>query len=498
MIYYVDLFCGAGGVSTGIARAGSKVLICINHDEIAIASHFANHPDVIHAVEDIRKFNLAPLVALINKIRAEDPEAIICLWASVECTHFSKAKGGKSRDPDSRTLAEHILRYIEAINPDYIDVENVVEFLSWGPLRIACKKSYEDRSELKMRKLKDGTWDYCFIPFDRKNGRDYIKWVKSIVNGHGYDYEYRVLNAADFGAYTSRERYFGQFKRPDLPFTWPEPTHSKKPIDGGMFGSLEKWKPVKDVLNLNDLGKSIFTRKKPYAENTLRRLYAGLVKHVKKAQVDSFVAKYYGSGDNVSGIDDPSGTLTTKDRMMLANVIWVDKQYRSEYNHQSIDSPAGTIPCNDKHVLAVAEFAEESQFHIMNPQFNSKGGNMEDPCFTLIARMDKAPPILVGATPGNGQIVIYETDSPMTQKIKFFMVEHGIIDIKTRMFKIDELLRIQGFGDGYVLKGTKADMKRFIGNSVEVNLAQKKAESRKRALKSIQKRVRKKDLLLLV
>ena len=139
-LLYIDLFCGAGGTSTGVEKARleneqcAKVIACVNHDKNAIASHAANHPDALHFTEDIRTLNLSPLVSHLQKCRAEYPEALIVLWASLECTNFSKAKGGQPRDADSRTLAEHLFRYIEAINPDYIQIENVEEFMSWGDL----------------------------------------------------------------------------------------------------------------------------------------------------------------------------------------------------------------------------------------------------------------------------------------------------------------------------------------------------------------------------
>ena len=117
-LLYIDLFCGAGGTSTGVEKARleneqcAKVIACVNHDKNAIASHAANHPDALHFTEDIRTLNLSSLVSHLQKCRAEFPEALIVLWASLECTNFSKAKGGQPRDADSRTLAEHLFRYI--------------------------------------------------------------------------------------------------------------------------------------------------------------------------------------------------------------------------------------------------------------------------------------------------------------------------------------------------------------------------------------------------
>ena len=207
-LLYIDLFCGAGGTSTGVENAKyenmqcAKVIACVNHDANAIASHAANHPDAIHYTEDIRTLNLSGLVAHVNKMKMQYPNAYIVLWASLECTNFSKAKGGLPRDADSRTLAEHLFRYIEAINPDYIQIENVEEFMSWGDLDEKGK------------------------PISKDAGRLYQQWILNVCK-YGYCYDHRILNSADYGAYTSRRRFFGIFSKNNLPIVWPNPTHSK-------------------------------------------------------------------------------------------------------------------------------------------------------------------------------------------------------------------------------------------------------------------------------
>lgn len=231
-LLYIDLFCGAGGTSTGVhlARHGgdpcAKVIACVNHDANAIASHAANHPDALHYTEDIRTLELGPLAAHAARMRRQYPDAFVVLWASLECTNFSRAKGGLPRDADSRTLAEHLFRYIEALNPDYIQIENVEEFMSWGDL--------DERGK----------------PVSRDAGRLYRKWIDN-VRGYGYDFGHRILNAADFGAYTSRRRFFGIFARRGLPIVFPKPTHTKNPAQGDLFGQqLGKWRPVREVLAL--------------------------------------------------------------------------------------------------------------------------------------------------------------------------------------------------------------------------------------------------------
>lgn len=182
-LLYIDLFCGAGGTSTGVnlARVNgqecARVIACVNHDAKAIASHASNHPDAMHFTEDIRTLGLTPLVEHLKKCRTMNPDAFVVLWASLECTNFSKAKGGQPRDADSRTLAEHLFRYIEAIDPDYIQIENVEEFMSWGDV------------------------DENGKPISMDKGKAYCRWIRN-VKKYGYDFAHRILNAADFGAST--------------------------------------------------------------------------------------------------------------------------------------------------------------------------------------------------------------------------------------------------------------------------------------------------------
>lgn len=269
-LLYIDLFCGAGGTSTGVEKANykerkcAKVIACVNHDANAIASHAANHPEAQHYTEDMRTLDLRPLAEHTAEMRRMYPMAKVVLWASLECTNFSRAKGGQPRDADSRTLAEHLFRYIEALTPDYIQIENVEEFMSWGDL------------------------DENGKPISRDKGRLYTNWVDN-VKAYGYKFDHRILNAADYGAYTSRKRFFGIFAKPYLPIVWPKPTHSKTG-GGDLFGSLAKWKPVKEVLDFADEGESIFNRKKPLSPKTLERIYAGLIKFVAGGK--EFMALY--------------------------------------------------------------------------------------------------------------------------------------------------------------------------------------------------------------
>lgn len=607
----VDLFCGAGGTTTGFAMAKdniAKVIACVNHDHKAIESHWKNHPEVKHFEEDIRTLDLTELAMCVKDYQEQYPESKLVLWASLECTNFSKAKGGQPRDADSRTLADHLHRYVEMILPDYVMIENVVEFMSWGPLDEKGK------------------------PISRRNGCDWLRWRREMCE-HGYIDEWRELNSADFGAYTSRNRLFGVFARPHLPICWPQPTHSKKP-GAGMFEGLKKWMPVKDVLNFNDEGESIFTRKKPLSEKTLERIYAGCMKFIAKGDT-SFISKYFsgrpagkvnstdepsstittfggqtlvqpvsllkynstngqtgkhippsindpspvvstqsrlgliqgefivqrntgdpkskivdvegpartitGTGGNqdlvflkhyysgggqhssvenphpcitardgdalitakkvndefivnynhssiTNDINEPSPTILAADKLAIAKPeYFIDKHYGNAQN-QSIDQPAGSIMTNDKHRLVEAVpfvmptsydnkpksiedpaptiQATRRHHYLVNPSHGGHSTSTDSPCPVVIARQDKAPLYLVRVENGKLAIDIYETDTPFAVKIKQFMAVYGLIDIKMRMLRVHELLKIQGFPDQYVLCGNQSDQKKFIGNSV--------------------------------
>lgn len=610
-LLYVDLFCGAGGTSTGVELARvndeqcAKVVACVNHDKNAIASHAANHPDALHFTEDIRTLELSSLVAHVNRMKQIYPEAHVVLWASLECTNFSKAKGGLPRDADSRTLAEHLFRYIEALNPSYIQIENVEEFMSWGDMDANGK------------------------PISKDKGRLYERWKRN-VKSYGYEFEHKILNAADYGAFTSRRRFFGQFAAKGLPITWPEPSHCK---DGkiDMFCNLEKWRPVKDVLDLQDEGESIFNRKKPLADKTLERIFAGLVKFVAGGK-DSFMIKWNSmsrnGGYNAPGIDEPCPVVSCQNRLGIANVHFLSKYYSGDPDSKNIpvSGPAHTIKCKDNHALVTSDFlaayysngdntssvnspcptvstkdrfnyvqpqflcsynfndagkdinapsptiltkdrlsliapvfidqqygqskpasanqplgcvtanpkyalvtpwlmntnfsnvgssleqpaqtitANRKHHYLMNPQYQSAGSSIDNPCFTLIARMDKTPPYFISTKHGvyafhnyygwlseviqkRPVFIFKDVDSlcPPIWKIINFMVLYQIVDIKMRMLKIPELKRIMGFPEDYVLIGTQAEKKKYIGNAVEVNMARVLCEAVSRKLRELRK-----------
>lgn len=430
--YVIDLFCGAGGTSTAVHESNTnmEVVWCINHDATAIRSHGENYPNCKHSIEDIRTFDLTGLLKLVKELRSKDPTCKIAIWASLECTNFSKAKCGP-KDADSRTLADDMFRYIDAIKPDFFWVENVEEFRDWGPL------------------------DVFGNPIDYLKGTSYSEWVIKILERFGTEHYDDTLISADFGGRTIRKRLFLQFSKEAVEIGYPEPTHSKKGVD------LPKWLPVKDVLELDNVGQSIFNRKKPYVSRTHKSIYVGLTKFGPSSGTN-FGIKYYGTLGH-QDVNNPSATLTTKDRISLVHVC--AKQSYGNDTVKSLKEPFNTLTTVPKGDI-VSVF-------VRNPQYGGSCRSVEDPACTIIARQDKAPlGVTMAVTDKDNHIppIDLDNDDEWMIKIKEYCTEHHINDVLVRPLTIGEMLKIQGFPDWYKLTGTQTEQKKHIGNSVEVKV----------------------------
>lgn len=475
-LLYIDLFCGAGGVTTGVSQVpGVQVVACVNHDATAIASHAANHPSALHYTEDIRTLNISPIAARVAMLRLRYPDAKVVLWASCECTNFSRAKGGKTRDPDSRSLAEHLFRYIKALQPDYIQIENVTEFLEWGPMLEQAGK---------------------LVPDKARKGESFKSWFSHVLD-MGYSGDWRIFNAADFGAYTSRKRLFVQFGRYGLPMTWPVPTHSR-----------ENWKPCRDVLDLDNFGQSIFTRKKNLCDATLRRLTEGIRKFARP----QYIFRYMSGPGHVHPLEAPCVTVCTQKNLYLAAGKFMDNYYDQGYA-TSIHAPVGTLCTKQQKYPVTAVFMAS---------YYSGGGQLtgpDAPCPTLTTvpkpRVVTASFIRAMMRPGVKGLVYpltqpmktlltrdyfyldtcrytgcpnYNQDAPGDTEamltLKQAMREKGIADICMRPLSIRECLRVMGFPDDYKLCGTQTQQRKFIGNAVEVHMAYEMALALHNALKT--------------
>ena len=219
-------------------------------------------------------------------------------------------------------------------------------------------------------------------PISKRSGSDYIKWVNKVL-GYNYSFDYRILNSADFGAYTSRKRYFGIFAKENLPIAFPEPTHSKK-VSVGLFETLKRWKPVKEVLDLSDEGESIFNRKKPLVDSTLERIYAGLLKFVAGGK-EHFLLKY--NSMNKAGkylppsIDEPSPVVSCQGRLCLVEARFLTKYFsgRPDGKVISINGPAGAIKTIDGHSLVNCKF-------ISTHYGNGFNRSIEEPAATVTTK----------------------------------------------------------------------------------------------------------------
>lgn len=280
----VDNFAGGGGASTGIEAAlGRAVDIAINHDEEAIRMHEANHPGTVH---------------IRNNIWQVDPRDVVkgrhvsLAWFSPDCKHFSKAKGGKPREKSIRDLAWVVVLWAQKVKPDLILLENVEEFRTWGPL---CDEGF---------------------PIKERAGETFDQWTRALRR-EGYKMQWRELRACDYGAPTIRKRFFMIARRDGEPIVWPKPTHGKPDSADVLSGKLKPWRTAAEIIDWSIPCPSIFDRKKPLAEKTLRRIAHGIMKFVVNNPSPFIVPMM--TNNTAKSVDDPLSTITGSNRLWLAH-----------------------------------------------------------------------------------------------------------------------------------------------------------------------------------
>ena len=386
----IDGFSGIGGVTEGFSRLQNLIVIaCINHWDVAIETHAKNHPDCLHLLEDFRSADISILRYMIAEIKKRNPGVKVHGWFSLECTNFSNAKGGMSRDADSRTLADHLDRYVVDLDFDIIWIENVKEFKLWGPMipkvisifKGKKKTQYlpgaeTDEVEHWSRLVEEGHTVYCplakkkkskereawMIPCPHRKGSDYERWRKYICS-FGYDTEIKLLNCADFGVPQHRIRLIMQFNRKGSYACWPQKTHDKKGANG-----LPKWNAVGPCLNLNDEGESVlsFTKSKAKktkgqlvprikSSKTIDRLINGSDRHVIGKKEDVWITKYNSAQMCADGelkqssgcsINDVSNAITCRQGFALTKAHMIDHYFGNGYT-KPIDEPAGVSGTKD-------------------------------------------------------------------------------------------------------------------------------------------------------
>lgn len=457
----IDSFCGMGGVSEGwTENPNMQVVDAINHSEKAIKCYLKNNPHVRVHQENWETFDERKLTRKVN-----------FFWMSAECTHHSIAAGGNSRDPKSRSLPDHLERYVRHCDPDYICVENVKEFLSWGP--VEEKRDKHGKVIMKWNKeLK------CMMPVLKpiKHLKTifYQRWVKAICD-LGYDYDYRLLNSADFGAPTSRIRYFGLFAKKGLKLKFPEPTHSRYPEKTG----LKPWVACRTVINLEDEGESIFGREynQNIKKNVRRKLvYPTLARFaygIRKFFLNDFISKSYSNdGKNVavSSLDDPLHAIRTKDCHAYIKLLldenkkhFITQNIQQSMNANSIDEPMRTILTEDEKVLCSLQFIDKDNQNKYNIQ------SLKDPLQSIVCADSK-------------KLITIKTDGEIeeikqAEKREFIEMFFGtgeladllclvIKDIKMRYLYSEELAKASGFRDGMEMGDSESERKLHIGNAV--------------------------------
>lgn len=479
----VDSFAGGGGASLGIEAAlGRCVDVAINHDRLAIEVHERNHPNTRHCCEDI--WTTSP-----RNVTGGRPVGL--LWASPDCTHFSKAKGGKPVKNEIRGLAWVLIRWAREAKPRVIILENVEEFQTWGPVD-------ENGHVIKHRK-----------------GEEFEQWVRALRR-LGYRVQWDVLNAADYGAPTARYRLFVIARRDNSPIVWPEPTHGPGRKPYRTAAECIDWSlPCHSIFLTPDEAREVGVRR-PLAENTMKRIARGVWKFVINAK-EPFIVTCNHAGDHfrgqslrqpmktltanrdahglvvpyVSAIDNKSSkdrpvypvgaplkTITQENRFALVSVF-LAKHYTG-VDGQKMEKPVGTITAIDHHSVVTT--------HLTKLYGTCRHGqDMREPMPTItgggqhIAEVRAFLIKYYGC--GTGQTL----DKPIgtvTSKETFGLVavngqDYQITDIGLRMLQPHELLRAQ-FGEyagDYRLVGSKSRQVAMIGNSVPPAVARAVVEA---------------------
>lgn len=479
----IDLFAGGGGFSQGAKDAlGTSPYLAVNHCDHAIQMHALNHPETIHLREDV--WDVDPLKAIPARRR----QKIRMLWASPDCTHFSRARGGKPRKQGIRLLPMVVVKWARLLLPDVIGLENVREILSWGPLDDAGKPIKERRGE---------TWE------------SFVGQLELL----GYRVEWRILNCADYGAPTSRKRLFLLARRDGQPIVWPAPSHGP--------GAPKPYRTAAECIDWSLPCPSIFLTKaeakkwrvkRPLAENTQRRIAAGVKRYVLDAAEPFIVRIGHTSSDGgkVKPVSVPLTTITSKNEHLLVVPSLVQSGYGERKGQAprtlDIQQPLGTIVAGGgKHALVAAFLAKHNG--------GATGQPASEPLHTITGRDTKAVvaahltkfygsattapggeverplPTITGQGGHLGLVAAFLTKYysagelqgqllteplhtiPTRDRFGLVTVQlngqsWAIADIGMRMLSPRELARCQGFPDDYQLIGTKTQQVARIGNSV--------------------------------
>lgn len=359
----VDNFAGGGGASTGIELAcGRPVTIAINHDPDAIMMHKTNHPFTVHMQASV--WDVDPYKVCAGR-------KVGLAWFSPDCKHFSKAKGGQPVSKNIRGLAWIVLRWAGKVRPRVIILENVEEFQTWGPVRKGK-------------------------PVKKLSGQTFRKWVGQL-KALGYDVQWRELVAADYGAPTTRKRFFLIARCDGKDIVWPEPTHAPADSEEVKAGTKKPWRSAAEIIDWNLPTPSIFasreeikaqygiTAQRPLKPNTLRRVARGIDKFVIRSPRPFLVNVNHGEGDRIKDLDGPLQTVTAKHGFGVASPVMAPAliQYHTEQSEkvrgQAVTEPVMTIDASNRYGLAACTLTK----YYGNDQH---GQDVQEPLHTITAK----------------------------------------------------------------------------------------------------------------
>lgn len=410
---FVDNFAGGGGASTGIEMAiGRSVDIAINHDPDAIAMHRANHPASKHYCEDVWQ---------VDPVEACGGNPVALAWFSPDCKHFSRAKGGKPVDKNIRGLAWVAIKWAYHVRPRCIMLENVPEIQTWGPLGKDSKPIKERSGETFggfIGALTTG------IPKDHPAFKEMCdaleistssEMADAISRGLGYKVEYKTLKSCDYGAPTTRTRFYMIARCDSQPIVWPEPTHAPKDSEAVKAGEKLPYHTAAECIDWSIPAQSIFERSKPLAENTLRRIARGIQKFVIE-NPEPFIVTVNHSGDGFRGQDineplhtvtakhgygvvtptimcnntnnvgasaeDPLPTVTTGNRNYLVTptITAIGQTGSAADRSRSADEPLSTVVSKAEHLLVAPMLI---QYHDEQGKDEVRGQELTEPIMTL-------------------------------------------------------------------------------------------------------------------
>lgn len=471
MIRAVDLFAGAGGASEGLIEAatlrGEQVqLVAVNHWPTAVQTHKVNHPSARHYCQPIES---------VDPREAVPSGKLDLLMAAPECTHHSTARGGKPINDQSRAGAWQILRWLDLLDVKHLLIENVPEFRTWGPLNGHSR------------------------PIQSKKGETFRAFIAAIES-YGFSVEYRVLNAADYGAATTRRRLFIQARKGNKRIHWPDATHSKTGSPT-LFGGTKKWRAAREVIDWSLTGESIFRRKKALAPATMRRILEGL-RRFGGAQLEPFLVVLRNHMDGQS-IDGPLPTIAAEGQHVgLAQPML----YQSTHGGRarSVDGPLPTVTGANRGELGIVEpmllpqggggvlrptskpiptIATDGAIGLVEPfviamEHGGKVLDINAPVPTITTAKGGAfavaEPFMTEYYSNGGALPVTEPVPTLTTKDRLALIQpvvNGyVLDIRFRMLKPHELAAAMSFPKSYQFTGNKGEQVKQIGNAWDVSM----------------------------